>query len=135
MKANIPTHHEIKRALQIYEEIEGLQNELANLFGVKSAEKVAAILSRAGSFSDVPAKRRGRPPKAIVIAKRGRKKADKATETSSAANDGEALTVKRRGRPPGSGVKAKKAKRTISPEHREAIAAAQKRRWAAARGE
>lgn len=46
----------------------------------------------------------------------------------------EEAPVKRRGRKPGV-KKAKKAKRELSPEARERIAEAQRRRWAAAKGE
>ena len=129
MKASIPTHQQIKRALQIYEEVDRLQSELANLFGVKSADQVAELILGGRTIEDTPAKRRGRPPKTVVGGKRGRKKAE-VPQTEEDSTPG-----KRRGRPPGSKVLAKKAKRTISVAHREAIAAAQKRRWAAARGE
>ena len=128
MKATIPTYEQIKRSLKIYEQIDQLQNELANLFGVKSADQVPALLSGAGT----PAKRRGRPPKAVSTGKRGRRKA---LEAPGAATVSDAAAPKKRGRKPGPVPGAKKAKRTISEAHRKAIQEAQKRRWAKVKGE
>ena len=126
MKATIPTYDQIKRSLKIYEEIDRLQKELADLFGVKSADQVPALLAGAGT----PAKRRGRPPKALGTGKRGRGKVVEAPEASTVSED----APKKRGRKPGP-VPGKKAKRTISEAHRKAIQEAQKRRWAAQKGE
>lgn len=50
-----PTIAQLKRALQIAEEIESLQAELNSLVGSSSTVKAAVS-------SDAPAKRRGRPP-------------------------------------------------------------------------
>ena len=137
MKATtIPSYDQIKRGLRIYEQIEQLQNELANLFGVKSADRAVSILSAAGSQAEAP-KRRGRPPKAVavaVVAKRGRKKANADVAASSAGSQEDAEMPKRRGRKPGPKPQAKKAKRTISEAHRQAIKEAQQRRWAAKKG-
>lgn len=129
MKATIPSFDQIKQGLQIYEQIERLQNELAMLFGVKSADQVPALLSRAGSA--VPAKRLGRPPKALLTGKRGRKKAE---ESASQSSQGKIETPKKRGRKPGSAAAGNKPKRKISEAHRQAIREAQKRRWAAKKG-
>lgn len=79
---------QLKRAVQIHEQIESLQAELAGLLGGKS-----------------------------VGAKRGRKPGKKA-----AAEGDVAKAVKE--------PKAGKKKRTMSPEAREKIAAAQRKRWA-----
>ena len=136
MKAIIPTHQQVKRGLQIYEQIEQLQNELANLFGVKSVDRAVSILSGAGTSSDAP-KRRGRPPKAAavaVVAKRGRENPNADVAASSAGSQEDAEMPKRRGRKPGPKPQAKKAKRTISEAHRQAIKEAQQRRWAAKKG-
>lgn len=128
MKATIPSYHQIKRGLELYEQIERLQNDMAKLFGVKSVDQVPALLS--GASSDAP-KRRGRPPKAISTGKRGRKKAE---ESASQSSQGDVEAPKKRGRKPEQ-VAGKKPKRKISETHRQAIIAAQKKRWAAKKGE
>ena len=129
MKAIIPSYNQIKRGLQIYEQIEQLQQELANLFGVRSAEQVPSLLPKAGAAA--PAKRRGRPPKTISTGKRGRRKAGQAPEASS---EGEDAKPKKGSRKSGSAA-GKKPKRKITEAHRQAIIAAQKKRWAAVKGE
>lgn len=135
MKAIIPTHNQVRRALQIYEQIDRLQAELTALFGVKSPAKVATLLDRAEILSETPGKRRGIPQKTVPASGRRRKKTTNTASAPSSEIKSEITPGKRRGSLPGISAKATKAKRTISPEHREAIATAQKRRWAAARGE
>ena len=129
MTTNVPSYDQIKRGLQIYEEIQRLQKELASLFGVTSPEMAVIALAAAGS-SPASGKRRGRPPGAVKAAKQGRKKG---ANVQSEVPENE--LVKRRGRKPGSGASAKKGKRTISQAHREAISAAQKKRWGATEAE
>jgi hypothetical protein len=78
---------QLKRAVQIHEEIANLQAELAGLLG--------------GAGGKVGGAKRGRKPKA------------------ASAEGGEATVTRK-----------KSGKRTMSPEAREKIAAAQRRRWA-----
>ena len=78
---------QLKRAVQIHEQIANLEAELARLLG--------------GAIGKATGAKRGRKPAAAT------------------AEAGEAVVTRK-----------KKGKRTMSPEAREKIAAAQRRRWA-----
>ena len=94
-----PSLSQLKRAVQIAEQIEALRAELNGILGEAPATAAAA---------PTPA-RRGRKPKAETLA----------LAAAAASNGAEAPRVKR--------------KYNMSPEAREKIAAAQKRRWAKAK--
>lgn len=102
MATNIPSLEQIKRALHIQEGIEALKAELASIFGVGGESR--------------PGKKRGRRP--------GRK----AAAQGLAVSGDEIATIPAKGKKT---AKGKKAKRVMSPEAREKIAAAQRKRWAA----
>jgi hypothetical protein len=102
MTINIPSLEQIKRALHIQESIESLKNELSSIFG--GAGGTGAKRGRK------PGRKPGRPS---------------AASASSAVEAGEEATSTKR-----AGKKAAKKKRVMSPEAREKIAAAQRKRWA-----
>jgi hypothetical protein len=117
-----PSLEQLKRALQLAEQIQSLEAELATLLGSPSA-----VRSAAPAPASKPSKRGG---KRIVSAEARAKMAAaqkarwaKVNRAKSAAGSAPAPAAK----------SAKKKKRGITPEGRARLAAAMKARWAARR--
>ena len=104
-----PSLRQLKRAIALSEKIQKLETELAGLLGL-SPESVAKkrVLPGLGAASFV--------------------------KNSAAEDTSEAPAPRRRGRPPGKKAAKSESKakvgRRFSPEAREKIAAAQRKRWA-----
>lgn len=123
-----PSIANLKRAIEVAEQIERLQAQLAALVGGN------ASIASAPSAAAVPrGKKRGKrvmSPEArerIAAAQRARWAKSKGTSTpvAKAPSISPASTAK-----PAAPKAARKAKRNISPEARAKMAAAAKRRWA-----
>jgi len=112
MNAGYPTLEQLKRAIQIEEQIEALQAERAAIFGGASVSKSVV-------------KKNGRSGKRSAAT---RAKMRAAQQARWAKKNGTTSLAEAVAKP----TKAKK-KRTLSPESRARIAEAQKKRWAAAK--
>jgi len=134
MSANTPTTHQLKRALELSERIEKLQQELDSVLGGTSSPAAAPAKDAASSPADT-VKRRGRrkgnlSPEArerIAAAQRARWAKTKGTAVAKPAPE-KAAKPGKVGRPPKAG-----GKRVISPEARAKMAEAARRRWALVR--
>ena len=115
---------ELRKVLQIKEEIVSLESQLAALLGGRSAAPAAPAAVKGAKRGPKPGKRGGR-----------RQLSPEARERIAAAQ--RARWAKQRGGKPAKTVVAKPGKRggrrQLSPEARERIAAAQRARWAAVR--
>ena len=118
-----PSIDRLKRAVEVAEQIEKLQSELASILGNQtavSASPVATVAKVAKVATSKPAAKgkRTMSPEArerIAAAQRARWAKSRAGAVAK----------------PVAAPKAKSGKRTLSPEAREKIAAAARRRWAA----
>src|SRR6185369_9170658 len=116
MITGFPTIEQLKRAIQIEEQIEALKAELASVLG--------GMAKAASSAVGVKKDRRSGKRSAATRAKMAAAQQARWAKKRGNAAPAEAAAAKP--------AKAKK-KRTLSPEARAKIAAAQKRRWAAAK--
>ncbi len=122
-----PSIDRLKRAVEVAEQIEKLQSELASILGSQPAVAAAPAVKVAKVAASKPAGKgkRTMSPEArerIAAAQRARwaKSRGGAVAKPAAAVSSPA-------------IKAKTGKRTLSPEAREKIAAAARRGWAAVR--
>jgi hypothetical protein len=120
-----PSIDRLKRAVEVAEQIEKLQSELASILGSQPAVSSAPVARAAKVAASKPAVKgkRTMSPEArerIAAAQRARWAKSRGAAVAKPASAASSPATK-----------AKPGKRTLSPEAREKIAAAARRRWAA----
>ena len=136
MAISNPSVSQIKRALQVAEQIEILQAELSDLLGssslssrtfVELVEAVDPFAIVSEDTSDAPVKKRGRGKGKRTLSPEARLKIAAAQKRRWAKSHAGAASSSAA---PSKKKTATKGKRNLSPEAREKISAAQKKRWA-----
>ena len=118
-----PSIDRLKKAVEVAEQIEKLQSQLASILGDQPAVSAAPVAKVAKVAASKPAAKgkRTMSPEArerIAAAQRARWAKSRSAAVAKPAASAPAF-------------KAKSGKRSLSPEAREKIAAAARRRWAA----
>jgi hypothetical protein len=118
-----PSIDRLKRAVEVAEQIEKLQSELASILGKETPASAVAAAPVAKVAKVAASKPAGKGKR--TMSPEARERIAAAQRARWAKSRGGAIAVAK------PAAKVKSGKRTLSPEAREKIAAAARRRWAA----